>query len=103
MVGGVKLNLTESTSFVSFYIFTDHYLFQCLKVIFFGYFTSGRGARMAIQNFLCARHSLVSRFYYMTHHGWARKNIFTIEVLSWLENAIFSLVFANNRAILLVL
>ena len=57
---------------------------------------------MAIENFQHAKHSLVSSFYYMAHHGWARKNIFKIEVLSWLENAIFSLVFANNRAILLI-
>ena len=71
MVGGVKLNLTECMSFVSFYIFTDNYLFQCLKVIFFGYFQAagGRGASMAIENFLCARHSLVSSFYYMAHHS----------------------------------
>ena len=58
---------------------------------------------MAIENFQCARHSLVWSFYYMAHHGWARKSIFRIEVLSWLENAIYSLVFANNRAILLLL
>ena len=58
---------------------------------------------MAIVNFICARHSLVSSFYYMAHHGWARKNIFKIEAFSWLENAIFSLVLANNRAILLFL
>ena len=57
---------------------------------------------MAIENFLRVSHSLVSNFYYMAHHDWARKNIFKIEVLSWLENAIFSLVFANNRAILLI-
>ena len=58
---------------------------------------------MAIENFQCARHSLVSSFYYMARHGLARKNIFRIEVLSWLKNAIFSLVFTNNRAILLLL
>ena len=58
---------------------------------------------MAIENFQCSRHSLVSSFYCMAHHGWARKNIFRIEVLSWLENAIVSLVFANNRTILLLL
>ena len=45
---------------------------------------------MAITNFHCVRHSLVSNFYYMAHHGWARNNIFKIEVLRWLENAIFS-------------
>ena len=43
MVGGIKLNLTEFTSLVRFYIFTDHYLFQCLKVIFFGYLQSAGG------------------------------------------------------------
>ena len=50
MVGGVKLNLTEFTWFASVYIFTDHYLFQCLKVIFFGYLQAvgGRRASMAI-------------------------------------------------------
>ena len=58
---------------------------------------------MAIENFQCARHSLVSNFYYMAHHGWALKNIFKIEVLSWMDNVIFSLVFAKNRAILLLL
>ena len=57
---------------------------------------------MAIENLLCVSHSLVSNFYYMAHHDWARKNIYQIEVLSWLENAIFSLVFANNRAIILI-
>ena len=57
---------------------------------------------MAIENFMCVSHSLVSNFYYMAHHDWDQKNIFKIEVLSWLENAIFSLVFANNRAILLI-
>ena len=36
MIVSVELNLTEFTWFVSFYIFTDHYLFQCLKAIFFG-------------------------------------------------------------------
>ena len=58
---------------------------------------------MAIENFQCARHSLVLSFYYMAHHGWVRKNIFKIEIFSWLENTIFSLVSANNRAILLLL
>ena len=58
---------------------------------------------MAIENFLCVSHSLVSNFYYMAHHDWVRKKIFKIEVLSWLENAFFSLVFANNRAILLII
>ena len=63
MVGGVKLNLTEFTWFESFYIFTDHYLFQSLKVIFFGYLqAAGGGASMAIENFQCGRHSLVSSF-----------------------------------------
>ena len=57
---------------------------------------------MAIENFQCAKHSLVSSFYYMAHNGWVRKNIFKVEFLSWLENAIFSLVFANNGAILLI-
>ena len=101
MVRGVKLNLTEFTWFVSFYIFTDHYLFQYSLATYKR--QVGRRASMAIENFQCARHSLVSSFYYMAHHGWAQKNIFRIEVLSWLENAIFSLVFANNRAILLLL
>ena len=58
---------------------------------------------MAIEIFQCARHSLVASFYYMAHHGWSWKDIFKIEVLSWLENAIFSLVFPNSRAILLIL
>ena len=58
---------------------------------------------MALENIQCARQPLVSSFYYMAHHGCARKNIFKIEVLSWLENTIFSLVFANSRAILLLL
>ena len=49
---------------------------------------------MAIENDLCVSHSPVSNFYYMAQHDWTRKNIFNIEVLSWLENAIFSLVFA---------
>ena len=57
---------------------------------------------MAIENDLCVSHSLVSSFYYMAQHDWAQKNIFKTEVLSWLENAIFSLVFAHNRAILLI-
>ena len=43
MVGGVKPNLTEFTWFLSFYIFTDHYLFQCLKAIFFGYLQAAGG------------------------------------------------------------
>ena len=43
MVGGVKLNLTEFTWFVSFYIFNDHYLFQCRKAIFFGYLQAAGG------------------------------------------------------------
>ena len=58
---------------------------------------------MAIENFLCARHSLVSSCYYMAQHGWTWKNIFKIEVLSWLEIVIFSLVSAKDRAILLIL
>ena len=40
MVGGVKLNLTEFTWFVSFYIFTDHIL---LIPIFLGYLQAARG------------------------------------------------------------
>ena len=42
MVGGVKLNLTEFTWFASILIFTDHYLFQCLKAFSYevGYPTS---------------------------------------------------------------
>ena len=43
MVGDVKLNLTKFTWFVSFYIFTDHYFFQCLKVPLFGYLQAARG------------------------------------------------------------
>ena len=43
MAGGVKLNLTEFTWIVSFYVFTDHYLFQCLKEIFFGYLQAAGG------------------------------------------------------------
>ena len=43
MVGCVKLNLTEFTWFVNFYIFTDHYLFQCLKAIFSGYLQAAGG------------------------------------------------------------
>ena len=43
MAGGVKLNLPEFTWFASFYIFTDHYVFQWLKVIFFGYLQAVRG------------------------------------------------------------
>ena len=58
---------------------------------------------MAIENFQFARHSLVSNFYYMAHHGWALKNIFKIEVLSWMDNVILSLVFANKRDISLLL
>ena len=102
MVWGAKLNTTEFTWFVSLYIFTDHYLFQCHRAIFFGCLQAagegGRRGSIAIENFKCARHSLVSIFYYMAHHGWARKNIFKIEVLSWLEGAIFSLVSENNGA-----
>ena len=101
MVGGVKLNLTEFTWFVSFFTFTDHYLFQYYLATYKR--QGGRRASMALENFQCARHSLVSSFYYMVHHGCSWKNIFKIEVLSWLENAIFCLVFANNRAILLPL
>ena len=61
---------------------------------------------MAIENVLCVSHSLVSNFYYMAHHGWAQKNIFKIEVLSWLENASLILAFANTlihkKAMLLI-
>ena len=67
MVRGVKLNLTEFTWFVSFYIFTDHYLFQYSLATYKR--QGGRRASMAIENFQCARHSLVSSFYYMAHHG----------------------------------
>ena len=42
-VGGVKLNFTEFSKFVSFCIFTDHYLFQCLKAILFGYLQAAGG------------------------------------------------------------
>ena len=94
MVEGVKLSLTEFKRFVSFNIFTDHYLFLCLKAILFGYLQAagggGRRASMAIENFQYPIHYLELSFYYTAHHGWARKNIFKIEVL------FFTLVFANN-------
>ena len=45
---------------------------------------------MAMENFQFARHSLVSKFYYMAYHCWAQKSIFKKEVLSWQEKAIFS-------------
>ena len=51
MVRGVKLNLTEFMSFISFYIFTDHYLFQCLEVIFFGYLQAAGGQSWLLKTF----------------------------------------------------
>ena len=55
---------------------------------------------MAIENFLHARHSLAYGAYHRAH-GWAWKK-FQIEVLRHLENAILNLVFATNRAILII-
>ena len=52
MVGGVKLNLTEFTWFVSFYIFTDHYLFQYSLATYKR--QGGRRASMVIENFQCS-------------------------------------------------
>ena len=93
MVEGVKLNLTEFKRFVSFNIFTDHYLFLCLKAILFGYLQAagggGRRASMGIENFQCPIHYLDLSFYYTAQPLLGRKNIFKIDVLSWLENAIF--------------
>ena len=51
MVGGLKLNLTEFTWFVSFYIFTDHYLFQYSLATYKR--QGGRRASLAIENFQC--------------------------------------------------
>ena len=45
MVEGVKLNLAEFKRFVSFSIFTDHYLFLCLKAILFGYLQTAGGGQ----------------------------------------------------------
>ena len=77
MVGGVKLNLTEFAWFVSFYIFTYHYLFQYSLATYKR--QGGRRTSMAIENFECARHSLVSSFYYMAHDGCTRRKFFKIK------------------------
>ena len=36
-LGGVRLNLPEYTWLIGCSIATDHYLFQCLKGMFYGY------------------------------------------------------------------
>ena len=40
--------------------------------------------------------ALISRVYYKDHLGCARRKIFLIKVLRWLENAVLRLVFANS-------
>ena len=67
----VRLNLPEFTWLVTCPIVTGHYLFQCLKEMFFGYLNAlgGRRESMAIENSQRARHSLVSSVYYMVRHS----------------------------------
>ena len=61
---------------------------------------------MAIENFKCSRHSLVSSIYYRAHHGWARRKICKMKVPRRLKKAILRLAFANTvfhkRTILLI-
>ena len=37
LIGDVRLDLPEITWLISCSIVTDHFLFQCLKAMFFGY------------------------------------------------------------------
>ena len=67
---GVRLNFPEFKLLVKCSIVTDHYLFQCLKAMFFGFISS---ANMDIESFQRARHSLASTVYCRAHHGWTRK------------------------------
>ena len=77
MVGGVKLNLTDFTWFTNFYIFTDHYLFQCLKVMFFGYLQAAGGGQEGKHGYL-----KFAKFLLYGPPSLGRENIFKIEVLS---------------------
>ena len=43
-VGGVRLNLPEFTWLISSSVVTNHYLFQCLKAMFFGNLQEVRAA-----------------------------------------------------------
>ena len=64
--------------------------------MFSGYLhAEGVGAIMAIENFPCSRHSLISSVYYMDHLTWARRKTFEIKILRWLQNAIWKFVFTN--------
>ena len=49
-----------------------------------------------IRYYQSIKHSLVSSLHYRDHHGWARRKIFKMKVLRWLENAIMRLVFAST-------
>ena len=40
--------------------------------------------------------SVLNKLYYEAHRGWARRKIFLIKVLRWLENAVLRLVFTNS-------
>ena len=44
-LGGLRLNLPESTRLISCSIVTDQYLFQCLKAMLFGYLLEVRAGR----------------------------------------------------------
>ena len=51
---------------------------------------------MAMEDCQFIRHSPASGVYYRAYHDWARKAIFKIKVLRWLEKAILRLVCANR-------
>ena len=58
-MGGVRLNLPAFTWLISCSIVTDHYLFQCLKAMFFGYLKEERaGGQARLSKTLNVQHIL---------------------------------------------
>ena len=108
LIGGIKLRLPEFTFLVSCVLCHRSLFIPVAESSVLWLFTCGRGRRtsMAIENFKCSRHSLVSSIYYRAHHGWAWRKISKMKVLRRLKKAILRLAFANTvfhkRIILLI-
>ena len=86
--GHSETPLNEFTLLIRCSIVTDHYLFQCLKAILFGYVQAigAGGLSMTIENFQRVRKSLSIL---------GHRKIFQIEFIRQLEKAVLNLAFCK--------
>ena len=97
MVGGARLNLPDLPEFkglIGCSSVTDHYLFQCLISMFFGYLQAvGAEKQALLLNIFNVSDTLQYPVSIIRPTRVGRGTIFNIEILQWMENGTFNLVF----------